>query len=146
MNRKIISKIYQGLQKQHGTNTGYIKAKWEKELNTEISEEWRSMWCTSSKRWRIFGWKNLIRFFITPLVKSKFSQSQEQCWRQCGNMNADHSHIFWLCPKIQTFWGHVCTTMAKILGYLIPNNVIVLNFCVLNKNVVKKTGICVKYC
>lgn len=38
-NRKIISKIYQGLQKQNGNNTGYIKAKWEKELNIEISEE-----------------------------------------------------------------------------------------------------------
>ena len=28
-----ISKIYQGLQKQNGENTGYVKAKWEKELN-----------------------------------------------------------------------------------------------------------------
>ena len=93
---------------------------------------------TSSKEWRIFGWKTLIRFFITPLIKSKFSQSQEQCWRQCGNMNAHHSHIFWLCPKIQTFWGNVCTTVAKILGYTIPNNVTVLYFCVLNENVVIK--------
>ena len=53
-------------------------------------------------------------------------------------MNADHSHIFWLCPKIQTFWGHVSTTMVKILGYPIPNNVMVLYFCVLNENVVIK--------
>ena len=69
---------------------------------------------------------------------SKFSKSQEQCWRECGNMNADHSHIFWLCPKIQIFWGHACTTVGKILGYTIPNNVMVLYFCVLNENVIIK--------
>ena len=40
--------------------------------------------------------------------------------------------------KIQTFWGHVCTTTAEILGYTIPNNVMVLYFCVLNENVVIK--------
>ena len=38
-NRRIVFKIYQGLQKQNGNNTGYIKAKWEKELNIEIAEE-----------------------------------------------------------------------------------------------------------
>ena len=30
------SKICQGLQEQNGNNTGYIKAKWEKELNRNI--------------------------------------------------------------------------------------------------------------
>lgn len=44
-NKKIISKIYQVLRKQNGNNAGYMKAKWEKELNIEISQEdWRSMW------------------------------------------------------------------------------------------------------
>lgn len=62
INRKIISKICHGLQKQNKTNTGYIKAKWERELNIEISDkDWQSMWnaqhsSTSSKNWRIFGW------------------------------------------------------------------------------------------
>ena len=60
---------------------------------------------TSSKKWKIFGQKNMIRFFITPLINRKFSQSQQQCWRQSGNMNADHSYIFRLCPKIQTLWS-----------------------------------------
>lgn len=79
---------------------------------------------------------NSKSFFSTPFIKSKFSQSQEQCWRQCGNMNADH--FFGSCPKIQTFWGNVCMTVGKILGYTIPNSVMVLYFCVFNENVIIK--------
>lgn len=46
-------------------------------MNSELSvSDWQSM-CrtqhtsTSSKEWREFGWKNLIRFFITPHIKTK---------------------------------------------------------------------------
>ncbi len=68
-NKKIICRIYQGLQKQNGNSTGSIKTKWEEELNIEISQEdWHSVWSaqhssTSSRKWRIFVWKNRIHFF-----------------------------------------------------------------------------------
>ncbi len=93
---------------------------------------------TSSRKWRIFTWKNRIRFFITPHIENKLSQSQGRCWRRCGHSNADHSHIFWSCPKIKTFWEHVCLTVGKILGYKIPNNVMALYFCVLKDYVIIK--------
>lgn len=79
---KIISRIYQRLQKWKRNNTGYDRAKWEKELNTFcILVFWRSMCSTqhsstSSKRWTVFGLKNV---FIAPQVRGKLSQSQEQC-------------------------------------------------------------------
>lgn len=100
VNKKIISKLYQSFQIQKGNNTEYVKSKWEKELNLEVSrEDWRLMWDTqhstkSSKKWREFGWKNLVRFFITPYIKNRQSQSRQQCWRLCGHVDADHSHIF----------------------------------------------------
>lgn len=66
---KIVSKLYKRLLKKHGRNTMYIKAKWEKEFCIVLSEsDWHSTiktqhTSTSSKGWREFGWKNLIRFF-----------------------------------------------------------------------------------
>lgn len=90
---------------------------------------------TSSKRWRVFG---LINVLITPQVRSKLSQSPEQCWRRCGNMNTNHSHIFWLCPNIQIFWENVCLTMTEMLEYKFPSNVESLYFCILKDDVIWK--------
>ena len=99
---KIVSKLYRGLQKQNGRNSLYVKMKWELELNIKLSKsDWHSM-CrtqqtsTSSKRWREFGWKNLIRFFITPHIKNKQLGEQQQCWRQCGQ-SANHTRFLDLC-------------------------------------------------
>lgn len=74
----MITKLYQSLRQLTKWDTNYIKNKWEEELNTEISQEgWHSMLkaqhtSRSSKNWRIFGWKCLVNFFITPKIRSKF--------------------------------------------------------------------------
>ena len=74
---RIVSKLYKGLLKQQGRNTVYIKVKWEKEFNVELSEsDWQSIFktqhtSTSSKRWREFGWRNLARFFFLSHPKLK---------------------------------------------------------------------------
>ena len=126
--------------------TGYVKEKWWKELNIEISrEDWCSMWkaqhsSTSSKKWRECSWRNSICYFITLHIKSKPIQSEEQWRRLCGNTNAHHSLVFWLCPNIQIFWGKICLT--KILGYEVTNNVKVLYFCILRIQIC----VCAKYC
>lgn len=55
-------------------STIYIEAKWELEGGIDITEEeWMTIWayqwkCSSSQSWREFGWKSLIRYFITPLL------------------------------------------------------------------------------
>ena len=125
---KIVSKLYRGLQKRNGRNSLYIKCKWELELNIKLSEsDWHSM-CktqqtsTSSKRWREFGWKNLIRFFVTPHIKNKQLGEQQQCWRQCGQMSANYSHVFWSCVNLQGFWDNVVRVLEKIFSYRIPRD------------------------
>ena len=102
-NIRIISAMYRGLNTNDKHSTKYIKTKWEKELNVQISDEdWHDMWrahhsSTSSRTWREFSWKNLIRFFITPKVKSKQLNKSQKCWRECGSYNVDHAHVFWNC-------------------------------------------------
>lgn len=106
---RVISRLYHSIMECQKKSTLYIKHKWEKELNVIISEEeWYHM-CetqqtsTNSLTWREFNWKNLTRFFITPNSKSKQLFKQQKCWRQCGEINANHTHVFWCCPKIETF-------------------------------------------
>lgn len=75
------------------------------------------------------AWKNLIRFFITPKLKSKQLQRQQICSRECGETDVDHSHIFWKCPKLLEFWENTCTVMCQVLGYTIPLKPEVLYLC-----------------
>ena len=75
---------------------------------------------SSSMYWREFCWKNLVRFFVTPKMKTYLGPSAHTCWRNCGNDAANHHHVFWSCPKIQAFWEDIQRTIQHILGLQIP--------------------------
>lgn len=129
---KIISSFYVSIMESKTNSTLYLKSRWEKELNVEILPEvWLDM-CeiqhssTSSQQLRVFNWKNLVRFFITPKISSKASSTPQQCWRKCGCLEAHHTHIFWGCEKLKPFWNDVHLTLTKVLGYEIPFTCIVL--------------------
>ena len=123
---KAISILYTCLMESKQHSTLYIKAKWEKELDEEISTEiWYEMWkchqtTTQSHKWREFAWKNQIRYFITPLITSKQSSTPQTCWRRCGDVSPNHTHIFWSCKKIEPFWREVHEVVCQTLGYPIP--------------------------
>lgn len=101
-----------------------VKQKWEKDSETQISEEtWLEICETqattaNSRSLREFGWKNVVRFFITPKLTALQTDTQSRgfCWRQCGTSMASHFHIFWACPKIQLFWREVSAEINKIIG------------------------------
>lgn len=77
---KVISRLYRALQEIKLTSSTYIKQKWRRESNNGISEEVRKEYCefqwriSSSVAWRVFGWKSVCRFFITPAQKSSLRQ------------------------------------------------------------------------
>ena len=107
-------------------NTLHIKHQWELELNTIVNDEtWENV-CTACHRgigsqlWKEFDWKVKVRFFRTPLVTSTFKNSSgNKCWRNCG-MVGDHTHVFWDCPKIRTFWKNIKEELEKILDKDLP--------------------------
>ena len=74
---------------------------------------------TSSQQLRVFNWKNLVRFFITPKISSKASSTPQPCWRLCGCLEAHHTHIFWSCEKLWSFWKDVHLVLINVLGYKI---------------------------
>ena len=138
---RLTSHLYHSLRECSAPSTMYIKAKWEKELNTRIKEdEWTNMCITqhattSSRIWKEFGWKNLTRYFITPELKSKQIRQHQPCWRMCSNSVATHTHIFWECNKIQSFWEKINDSIKDILEYPIPKTCKVMYLGDINKYV-----------
>lgn len=124
----IISTLYQQLMENLGKTTCYVKLKWEQELEVKITnDEWLNIWrtqrsSTSSWMWREHCCKNVIRFFITPQITSRCLSNAQPCWRNCGAVHVNHSHVFWLCPEITEFWEKVHSTIVRILGYDVPKS------------------------
>lgn len=89
-----------------------------------ISEEhWGEIWTfqwspTSSLFWREHCWKNVVRYFKTP-VQGKYA-NMPTCWRQCGSEESNHYQIFWACPKLNTYWKEVHKTLNSVFGIDIP--------------------------
>lgn len=130
--QKPVSVLYHCLMTSKRDSTLYLKSKWERELGEGIPEGmWYEMVKThqttsQSLIWREFNWKNLIRYFITPNIKSKQMKVQQPCWRLCNHVNSDHTHVFWKCTNIQPFWRNVYSVLCEVLGYKIPNSCLVL--------------------
>ena len=123
---RIISCMYKGLLTLKKHSTLYVKTKWEKEAEMIISEEeWTTIWlyqwkCTSSQNWREFSWRSLIRYFITPSRKSHYDGNSPACWRNCGNLNAHHYHVFWDCPVILDYWREIHDALQDIFRCHVP--------------------------
>ena len=104
--KKIISKLYNIFLLINVHNSEHIRLRWEAEMNKNISlDTWKEICteahlATNSNTWKEFKWK-VTRFFRTPAITSKMGPALgSSCWRNCGNENANHTHIFWLCPKL----------------------------------------------
>jgi hypothetical protein len=103
-------------------NSFYVKDKWIRELQFEISEEvWLEI-CTQAHKvtnanlWKEFQWKINNRFFRTPQLLAKMNLNQpSQRWRECGETMATHSHIFWQCPLLENIWQSVFAYINKVL-------------------------------
>ncbi len=112
--KNTVSKVYKILQEKEDTTISTIKVKWEEELGTQITdEEWKEMFneihkTTDSVFWREFAWKINMRYFLTPENTSKYKRTlSSQCWRNCGENNANYLHIFYPCKLLNAFWLEV---------------------------------------
>lgn len=93
---------------------------------TIIKEDWedsckRIFRTTQSKYWKEFAWKINMRVFATPKITSKYSSSgRAECWRECGEQEAHHSHIFYFCPVLKKFWGLIQEKTISIFNLKKP--------------------------
>uniref|UniRef100_A0AAQ5YGG3 Reverse transcriptase domain-containing protein n=1 Tax=Amphiprion ocellaris TaxID=80972 RepID=A0AAQ5YGG3_AMPOC len=123
---KMISRIYNALFTTDKSKTLYIKQKWEREADITISEnQWEEVFSfqwssTNSLFWREHCWKNVVRYFKSP-IQGKYVTAP-MCWRSCGSQEANHYHIFWACPKLNTYWKKIHRTLNCVFATDIPLN------------------------
>lgn len=122
--KNVTGQIYRILQQNEG-KINHIKEKWEDELKTAISEkEWEQTFKdiynhSKSIYWQEFAWKVNIRYFRTPST-IKYKQFTSSCWRNCGNSNADHTHIFFTCDRLKPYWEKVMGSIKNFLRTDVP--------------------------
>lgn len=120
---KSISQFYKILSSTDINNTLHIKTKWGDETHSSISDEMWEDICseahlvTCSNLWREFKWKTITRFFRTPAITAKYKPGNtDTCWRYCGTDIGHHTHIFWTCPIIETFWNDIFTAIGDVFN------------------------------
>ena len=96
------------------------KRSWQDELGFPLSnKDWEvislsSHKTTASQYWREYAWKFQMRYFLTPIQQAKFQHAiTPKCWRDCGEMYAEYSHIFWSCPILKEYWKRIGEEMTK---------------------------------
>ena len=56
-----------------------------------------------------------MRFFRTPEIVAKMGPTYSNiCWRNCGTQIGNHTHIFWTCTKLSTFWTEIFEALKII--------------------------------
>ena len=130
--KRPISSLYRGLCDMLQDNTLHVKDKWEKELEVEIDDDVWDTICseihkvTNANLWREFQWKVVIRYFKTPHILSKMDANRpDTCWRGCGDQIANHAHVFWSCPILDSFWRDVFNSLDSIFEEQIPRDPLV---------------------
>lgn len=118
---KLISHFYNAFMSFNTNATLDIKARWEAETGTQISEDtWEEVFgeahlVTNSGLWREFKWKVVMRYFRTPEIIAKMKPTNpDTCWRNCGTSLGTHSHIFWSCPKICSLWNDIFKVLSTV--------------------------------
>ena len=48
-------------------------------------------------------------------MENKSPAAGAGCWRECGENKANHTHIFFTCPVIKSFWEAVEKAMKEII-------------------------------
>lgn len=68
----------------------------------------------------------VVQFFRMPVITSKMDPTQpSSCWRNCGTQDANHTHIFWDCPKLSVFWEVIFEALKVIFRRNVPKTLLV---------------------
>lgn len=124
--RGIISILYSHLLVQTNNNEPQYTQKWEKDLNRKLdNSEWNQIWNTtkaaSSNILAIeTSYKVLMRWYLVPAKIAKYVPNYSaQCFRDCSEPGTLF-HIWWSCPKAQTFWKEIFEIASNLFDRIIP--------------------------
>ena len=99
-----------------------LKNIWEKELGLTLDEFWWSDVLLRINTTCICARMSLIQFkvvfrihYTRPRLKKLFPDTDELCIR-CSQSPADHTHTFFSCPKLHSFWTSFFDTLSTVFN------------------------------
>ena len=117
----LISKVYNQIITTIDTFST-IKAKWESELNANLTENWwvgalrRVNTSTSCARLGLIQFKVVHRMHFSNSRLAKMFPDHDAGCNRCDYPQADLPHMFWACPKLGQFWCYVFNILTIVLG------------------------------
>lgn len=117
-----ISSIYGLLRFSQFPPLFALKGTWERELGLELDEELWNKALAKINSVCICASLNLIQFKIvhrihfTKAKLKKLSLIEDDRCNRCLLSPADHTHTFYTCPKLYSFWSSFFDTLSKALN------------------------------
>lgn len=94
---------------------------WERELGCSLSDEWweraldRVNSTSSCADLTLIQFKVLHRIHYSKAKLKKLFNTSDSCDR-CSLVPASHTHMFFSCPKLNSFWSSFYNTLSKALN------------------------------
>lgn len=126
--RKIISILYQLLNSAHPSSTENIKNLWETDLGLTINDEtWEAILrripeSSICARHGLIQLKVVLRAHLTNARLADIYPDTDPSCPRCKGQPANHTHMFWSCPTLTTFWSDIFNTFTKIYGETVNPN------------------------
>ena len=121
-----ISAIFSTLISTQASSLLGLRHTWERELGIELGEDWWSeaLYRINSScacaRMCLIQFKVVHRIHYTRAKLSRmFPDTTDSCNR-CRHSPADHTHTFFSCPKLFSFWTSFFDTLSAIFGFSVP--------------------------
>lgn len=120
--RGMISNIYNFILALNSQSNDKIKNAWERELGTQLTGEvWeravgRIQSTTSCARLGLIQFKVLHRVHFSKSRLSEMYPEVEDTCDKCHGSPCHLSHMFFLCPELNSFWTGYFSIMSTVLG------------------------------
>ena len=117
-----VSKLYTIIQGIHSPSLNHVKAAWESELQSDISDETWEIAIENIHKSSICVRHGLLQFKVLHrlhLCRSKLARiypGTDPTCQRCSNAPATLSHMFFSCQAIAPFWSSIFNTMSQMCG------------------------------
>lgn len=105
-----------------------LKNAWEETLDVNLTDQqWDSALSlvhasSICARYRLIQCKVLFRVHFTNARLARIYPSVSDAFNRCGLSPANHSHMFWSCPKLDQYWTYIFDTLTGAYGFATAPN------------------------
>ena len=132
--KHLVSKFVSLFSKVSVLSTNHIKSAWEADLGTELSDEvWREglekiHLGSTNARLQLIQYKIMHRLHYSKVKLSKMYPDVSNICDRCNQGLGTLGHMFWLCPKIVSFWQQIFSWYSNVYDVQLDPDVVFILF------------------